>query len=169
MEDQLTGRGYRFAYFDGLNRYYVHETHAELAGKFTTPPNYFDHFELSETSPFVQNLRRDILLARDELTARESEWQTKAEALDEALRLQAQSFATDLKAVHAERDETQLALQNAQRAKLKRPKPARATRSPASKTCAANWRRSARTCTRHTRTRRACKAGWTANGPGLQP
>ncbi len=138
---QLTGRGYQFVYFDGLNRYYVHKAHPQLAASFATPPNYFDHFELSETSPFVQNLRRDTLLAREDLAQREAAWRAEAEgfearladmvhanaerqagwrearqALEDALRLQAQSFASDLKAIYAERDDVQMALQNAQRA-----------------------------------------------------
>jgi hypothetical protein len=38
----LTGRGYRFVYFDGLNRFYVAEEKAELAMRFESPPNIFD-------------------------------------------------------------------------------------------------------------------------------
>jgi FkbM family methyltransferase len=43
-ERLLTGRGYRLAYRDGLNRYYVAEEHAELLGAFDVPPNVFDDF-----------------------------------------------------------------------------------------------------------------------------
>ena len=39
--------GYRFAYFDGLNRFYVHEAHLDLLSAFAAPPNVFDAFELS--------------------------------------------------------------------------------------------------------------------------
>ena len=40
----LTTRGYQFAYFDGLNRFYVAAERAELAAALKTPPNTFDTF-----------------------------------------------------------------------------------------------------------------------------
>lgn len=43
-EPFLTMRGYRFVYFDGLNRFYVAEEHASLQHAFATPPNVFDDF-----------------------------------------------------------------------------------------------------------------------------
>lgn len=41
-EHLLTGRGYKFVYFDGLNRYYVADEHAELATAFGVPANPLD-------------------------------------------------------------------------------------------------------------------------------
>ncbi|MDO8478770.1 MAG: FkbM family methyltransferase [Candidatus Rokubacteria bacterium] len=43
-EHLLTNRGYEFAYFDGLNRFYVATEHATLKSMFSIPPNYFDHY-----------------------------------------------------------------------------------------------------------------------------
>ncbi|NKE70965.1 FkbM family methyltransferase [Candidatus Manganitrophus noduliformans] len=44
-EDLLTSRGYEFACFDGLNRYYLaDERKAPLKEILSKPPNYFDHF-----------------------------------------------------------------------------------------------------------------------------
>lgn len=43
-ESLLTGRGYAFAYFDGLNRYYVVNEHPELLPKLAVQANVFDHF-----------------------------------------------------------------------------------------------------------------------------
>lgn len=44
-EPGLIGQGYRFAWFDGLNRFYLAEEHAEaLSVHFRTPPNVFDDF-----------------------------------------------------------------------------------------------------------------------------
>lgn len=40
----LTTRGYRFAYFDGLNRFYVAEEHGHLMATLQIPPNTFDGF-----------------------------------------------------------------------------------------------------------------------------
>ncbi|MES2901292.1 MAG: FkbM family methyltransferase [Pseudomonadota bacterium] len=43
-EDLVTPHRYSFVYFDGLNRYYVSEEHAELAAHFGLQPNVFDDF-----------------------------------------------------------------------------------------------------------------------------
>jgi FkbM family methyltransferase len=43
-EDLLVGRRYRPVYFDGLNRFYVAEEHADLARYFSRPPNPFDEY-----------------------------------------------------------------------------------------------------------------------------
>ncbi len=44
-EGMVTESGYRFVYFDGLNRYYVADEHQELVQAFATPPNVFDEFQ----------------------------------------------------------------------------------------------------------------------------
>jgi FkbM family methyltransferase len=46
-ESEVVARGYSFAYFDGLNRFYVHERHSELLSMFGPGPNVFDQFLLS--------------------------------------------------------------------------------------------------------------------------
>ncbi len=46
-EDILIDAHYQFAYFDGLNRFYVAEEHVELVKSFSSPPNVFDRFRLS--------------------------------------------------------------------------------------------------------------------------
>lgn len=43
-EHLVTDQGYRFAWFDGLNRYYVADEHAELGAHLTIQPNVFDEF-----------------------------------------------------------------------------------------------------------------------------
>lgn len=35
-------KGYKFVYFDGLNRFYLHSDHLDLEHFFDTPPNIFD-------------------------------------------------------------------------------------------------------------------------------
>ena len=49
-EPLLLDRGYTFAYFDGLNRYYVSEAHSALLQDLATPPNVFDEFALNGTA-----------------------------------------------------------------------------------------------------------------------
>ncbi len=46
-EDLVVQNGYVFAYWDGLNRFYVAREHAELLPAFERPPNVFDGFALS--------------------------------------------------------------------------------------------------------------------------
>ncbi|OON60753.1 methyltransferase FkbM [Massilia sp. KIM] len=43
-EHLVTPHGYRFAWFDGLNRYYVAEEHPELLASLQVQPNVFDAF-----------------------------------------------------------------------------------------------------------------------------
>lgn len=49
-EPLVLEKGYRYAYFDGLNRYYVHEARAELLAHFQLPVSIFDEFFLSGTA-----------------------------------------------------------------------------------------------------------------------
>lgn len=43
-EHLVTSRRYRYAWFDGLNRYYVAEEHPELLASFGIQPNVFDDY-----------------------------------------------------------------------------------------------------------------------------
>lgn len=45
IEAMLAGHGYRRAYFDGLNDFYVERKFRGAAGAFDLPPNVFDGFE----------------------------------------------------------------------------------------------------------------------------
>lgn len=47
-EPLLTNNQYQFVYFDGVNRYYVSQEHAELRAAFAVPPNVFDWFKRAE-------------------------------------------------------------------------------------------------------------------------
>lgn len=53
-ENELLGLGYRFAYFDGLNRFYISDAHPELAASFICGPNFFDQFVISPWSAMWQ-------------------------------------------------------------------------------------------------------------------
>ncbi|MCA0405030.1 MAG: FkbM family methyltransferase [Proteobacteria bacterium] len=70
-EPLMSERGYRFVYFDGLNRFYVHEDHEALTEKFKLPPNFFDDFTLSEFSPFVSGMRGLLLQIQEKEAQRE--------------------------------------------------------------------------------------------------
>ncbi|WP_187427598.1 FkbM family methyltransferase [Comamonas sp. Z1] len=77
-ESILVGYGYTSVYFDGLNRYYVSETHSELKAAFAAPPNVFDGFALNGTAsaPFHQ-----LIAARYQEKISEAEKQLAALAL----------------------------------------------------------------------------------------
>lgn len=47
-EHLVTAQGYAQVYFDGLNRYYVAQEHAQLAAAFEAPPNVFDAYITAE-------------------------------------------------------------------------------------------------------------------------
>lgn len=49
-EHIVFGLDYEFVYFDGLNRFYVSREHPELKAAFSTPPNYFDDFSVTQYS-----------------------------------------------------------------------------------------------------------------------
>jgi FkbM family methyltransferase len=53
-EPILLSNGYLFAYFDGLNRFYVRIEDRERLGHLSVPVNHFDNFQLAE----VVNLQR---------------------------------------------------------------------------------------------------------------
>lgn len=55
-ESLLTAAGYTFAYFDGMNRFYVAPTKGELKSSFETPPNFFDDFMRASESHALQEL-----------------------------------------------------------------------------------------------------------------
>ena len=48
--------GYRFAYFDGLNRFYVAKEHQKILNEFSTPPNVFDDFILYDTKKYQERM-----------------------------------------------------------------------------------------------------------------
>jgi FkbM family methyltransferase len=49
-EAQLLSYGYSLTYFDGVNRFYVSDSHPELKSAFQIPPNIFDRFALNGTA-----------------------------------------------------------------------------------------------------------------------
>ena len=46
-ESMILRKGYKFAYFDGLNRFYIAAAHANLLSAFAVGPNVFDGFAVS--------------------------------------------------------------------------------------------------------------------------
>lgn len=61
-ESALLSNGYLFAWFDGINRFYVRQESAELLKHFSSPPNIMDGFQLSRHSSLRPRLRTRIRL-----------------------------------------------------------------------------------------------------------
>jgi FkbM family methyltransferase len=106
-EPDLIGRGYVFAHFDGLNRFYVRREEQRLAARLRLPPGVFD--EIEETG--MNAGRSADLLARLTRTEAESaarlERVTHAEAesaarLERLARSEAESAARLERVTHAE-------------------------------------------------------------------
>ncbi|CAJ93978.1 conserved hypothetical protein [Cupriavidus necator H16] len=57
-EPSLLANGYRFAYFDGLNRFYVAEEHESLRQKLATPPNVLDDFVIDRMVTAGRHIER---------------------------------------------------------------------------------------------------------------
>lgn len=109
-EPLLLRHGYVFAYFDGLNRFYVAPGQESRRDAFAVPPNIFDDFALSgeASAPFCRN----VLAAADAARAQRDEAGAR---LDEA-HAQLQAHEAQLGASTAQLDEAhaQLGTLNAQ-------------------------------------------------------
>jgi FkbM family methyltransferase len=74
-EEILIRSNYLFAFFDGLNRYYIASEHRELHSHFKCPPNCFDAFIISnhyEALIAAQNFNEEILKAKQEILRAEA-------------------------------------------------------------------------------------------------
>jgi len=68
-EGLVLAHGYAFAYFDGLNRFYIRVDHEELRPAFAHGPSVFDRFALSgtATSTYASRLRIEDEARAEEL------------------------------------------------------------------------------------------------------
>ena len=103
----IIGLGYRFAYFDGLNRFYVIADRPELLAALRSPPNVFDAFSLSGTASntFCQRPKDQLELAMQRLQAREVE---AAGLIDEIAGLHGRVDQLSKEALRVEQLERQL-------------------------------------------------------------
>jgi FkbM family methyltransferase len=91
-EELLINRSYRFIYFDGLNRFYVAEEHAELAEHFSHPPNVFDQYvsyqfwQLREELQELRSAERTGLISSlNHMLAEVQNLRAEAQALRESI------------------------------------------------------------------------------------
>jgi hypothetical protein len=57
--DEVIGRGYKEAIFDGLSRFFVHESHASLAARLNRPANVFDAFQITLQHFSAKSIREE--------------------------------------------------------------------------------------------------------------
>jgi FkbM family methyltransferase len=105
-EDIVLNAGYRFAYFDGLNRFYVSIEHEDLLSCFNTPPNYFDEFALSSSCFFSRQVTAELQQAEAEAQQaieRTQQAEAKAEQAEaKAEQAEAKAEQAEAKAEQAE-------------------------------------------------------------------
>jgi hypothetical protein len=77
-EPLLLNAGYEYAYFDGLNRYYVATEHENLKAAFKTPPNFFDDFVRSDRLE-AERLAREAEAKVKEVEQRASQAEARAQ------------------------------------------------------------------------------------------
>jgi len=104
-EPLLKNNGYLFAYFDGLNRFYVAGEHSTLAEPLSVPPNIFDGFirwkdlQISEELVNLKSQVESIQSSRD---------RTQAEL--DAVQSDRNRVETELNTALTDRDRTQAEL-----------------------------------------------------------
>ena len=96
-EPVLTRSRYRMVHFDGLNRFYVAEEHAELVASFATPPNVFDDYVFVGQVD-AERERTVALAAIADAQAAQCGAETRLQALD----FQVQSLDARLQAAQAD-------------------------------------------------------------------
>lgn len=98
-EPILTAANYRFAYFDGLNRFYVAQEHAELLPSFAAPPNVFDEVVLTRNSPMCREFAASLAQLAQQLAQQEQRARAASAQLQTTVR---QLDATTARAALAE-------------------------------------------------------------------
>lgn len=120
-EPLLIAKGYKFAYFDGLNRFYISSSHNGLIEAFSVGPNLFDGFVLSRSSwPWgtelatqINNAEKQLEIERlqstELLNQRETELAQKITAYEELRVRSSNAYATLQEALTARLLESQQA------------------------------------------------------------
>ena len=74
--DEVVQRGYGEVFFDGLSRYFVHESHENLRTQLTVPANVFDGFAVPRGHFSAGLLRSELEVLEGRLNETQSERQT---------------------------------------------------------------------------------------------
>jgi len=113
-EPRVLSAGYQYAFFDGLNRYYLADEHAELLPSFNSPPNVLDNFEtltavrlnegLVEQKSRADVLENELGTAKSQLEELSGELATTKESV-ELLNMQMDEKSEELEEARSKIDE----------------------------------------------------------------
>jgi FkbM family methyltransferase len=113
-EPLLLNAGYEYAYFDGLNRYYVAGEHENLKAAFNMPPNVFDEFVRSDRLEAERRAQeaeakvKEVEQRVSQAEARAQEAETKAQQANERAALaEAKAEQAEVKAEQAQQRASQ--------------------------------------------------------------
>jgi FkbM family methyltransferase len=70
---ELTSRDYEEVYFDGLSRYFLHQSQAGRRPSFQAPVNVFDRFAVTRQHFSASDLRRDLESLEEQVTQRQAD------------------------------------------------------------------------------------------------
>ncbi len=107
--------GYTFVYFDGLNRFYLEDTHLELKQRFI-PPNVFDNFmryEAIDLRTHLSHLKNTIHYLEDALLKRENDYSTLVSIIDKTHTLECgvrEAALLELKATQISQDQNSVSV-----------------------------------------------------------
>jgi len=104
-EPMLLNAGYYYAYFDGLNRFYVAKEHSGLLDSFKAPPNFFDDFVLYRQQEAEAAEERATQAEAKAMAAEERATQAEAKAMaaeERATQAEAKAMAAEERAAQAE-------------------------------------------------------------------
>ncbi|MGJ7538047.1 MULTISPECIES: FkbM family methyltransferase [unclassified Variovorax] len=126
-EDILLAARYEFAYFDGLNRFYLAAEHPELRAAFSSPPNVFDGVRLSglanselcrglleahraETDKLGETIRVQRSEALEALAEAQAQAQRRLREIEAQAQRDVQTASAALRLAELQRSATQLRL-----------------------------------------------------------
>jgi FkbM family methyltransferase len=96
-EALILAKGYGFAYFDGLNRFYISREHPELRKPLSVSPNIFDGFRLSRQAwPWCTGLHIELSTAENDLARERIESTARHERLRAENHSRIQALQTEL-------------------------------------------------------------------------
>jgi FkbM family methyltransferase len=79
--EEVLGRGYSKAHFDGLSCYFVHQEHQELAARLAAPANVFDAFSITPKHFSAKPLREEMEMLSERLEKEQRQGQELNSAL----------------------------------------------------------------------------------------
>ena len=104
--DLLIERGYCHVHFDGLSRYFVHESHAELKSRLAAPANVFDQFVVGRRHFSASMVHADLEKAEQRVRDQAAEVvRLNEELLSTHQRLQGEQKDQELALRHAHEKE----------------------------------------------------------------